>query len=59
MKLSKKELALIKTDEEVIKQLYKNLCMRHKKGGMSGGNFLDVLKDIGHGLALRASVEPF
>ena len=48
MKLSKKELALIKNDEEVIKQLYKNLCIRHKKGGMRGGSFLDVLKDIGH-----------
>ena len=52
MKLSKKELALIKADEEVIKQLYKNLCVRHKKGGMSGGNFLDTLKDVFHGMAL-------
>ena len=52
MKLSKKELALIKADEEIIKNLYKNLCIRHKKGGMSGGNFLDTLKDVFHGLAL-------
>jgi len=52
MKLSKKELALIKIDEDVIKQLYKNLCMRHKKGGMSGGSFLDTLKDVFHGMAL-------
>ncbi len=52
MKHSKKELALIQADEEIIKHLYKNLCERQKKGGMSGGNFLDVLKDIAHGMAL-------
>lgn len=53
MKLSKQEQTLIHRDEEIVKNLLKNLYERKKKGGsLSGGGFLDFMKDVAHGLSL-------